>query len=307
MEINWKDVPIFWYPQETQFLDTSPPFKQGIAFSDPTTHQVKQYIGSVGVTIIAGNGKEGTGRGNAKFVSFMQPPGLCSELDCNLSLCDSQLGEDSLITISQGTGEFLKSIGKMYRSFGIHKKHSSLIPLQVDQYEANLKSVADYIKCTVDEVKEITQKNTTNGPEGTVSSKTASSVQMVADGVQKLNNNIQLLNRDFSVDLESCMTGQVESLHSTHHHKHEADANVIDYARGFGNTVKEGLKRTTRWAAHYFTNKRSYYPVPSNSIRFWDIPFLKPLPIVQMNDENQEYMRKSACDNGKSVRQRTVR
>ena len=237
----------------------------------------------------------------------MQPSGLCSELDCNLFLCDSQLGEVSLITALQGTGEFLKSIGKMYRSFGIHKKYSSLIPLQADQYEANLKSVADYVKCTVDEVKEITRKNTTNGPEGTVSSKTASSVQMVADGVQKLNNYIQLLNRDFSVDLESCMTGQVESLHSTHHHKHEAGAHVIDYARGFGNTVKEGLKRTTRWAAHYFTNKRSYYPVPSNSVKFWDIPFLPPLPTVQMNDENQEYMREWARDNGKSVRQRTVR
>ena len=71
--------------------------------------------------------------------------------------------------------------------------------------------------------------------------------------------------------------------------------------------MKEGLKRTTRWAAHYFTNKRSYYPVPSNSIRFWNIPFLPPLPTVQMNDENQEYMREWARNNGKSVRQRTVR
>ena len=130
------------------------PFKQGIAFSDPATHQVKQYSGSAGVTIIAGNGKEGTGKGNAKFASLMQPSGLCSELDCNLFLCDSQLGEVSLITALQGTGEFLKSIAKMYRSFGIHKKRSSLIPLQADQYEANLKSVADYVKCTVDEVKE---------------------------------------------------------------------------------------------------------------------------------------------------------
>lgn len=180
-------------------------------------------------------------------------------------------------------------------------------PLPADKYEANLKSVADYVKCSVDEVKEVTGKNITNGPEGTVSSKTASSVQMVAVGVQKLNDNIQMVNEDFNVHLESCMTGQVESLHSTHHHKHEAGAHVIDYARGFGNTVKEGIKRTTHWAAHYFTNKKSYYPVPSNSVRFWDIPFLPPLPTVYMSDENQEYMREWARDNGKSVHQRTVR
>ena len=86
----------------------------------------------------------------------------------------------------------------------------------------------------------------------------------------------------------------MESLHATHHHKHEARAHVIDYARGFGNTAKEGLKRTTRWAALYFTNKKSYYPVPSNSISFWDIPFLPPLPTVQMDDEDQERVRMGA-------------
>ena len=160
---------------------------------------------------------------------------------------------------------------------------------------------------SVDKVKALTGKNTTNGPDGTVSSKTLTSVQMVADGVQKLNENIQMLNEDYQIDMASCMTGQVESIHSTHHHKHQAGAHVIDYARSFGNTVKEGLKRTTRWAAHYYTNKKSYYPIPSNSIMFWDIPFLPSLPPIEISDENQEYMREWARDNGKSVRQHTVR
>ncbi|CAB3998542.1 Hypothetical predicted protein [Paramuricea clavata] len=59
---------------------------------------------------------------------------------------------------------------------------------------------------------------------------------MVADGVQKLNENIQILNKDYQIDMASCMTGQVESIHSTHHHKHQAGAHVINYARSFGNT-----------------------------------------------------------------------
>ena len=125
---------------------------------------------------------------------------------------------------------------------------------------------------------------------------------MLSDGVKELNTNIQLVNGDFCGDLKSCMTGQVESLHATHHHKHEAGAHVIDYAWGFGNTAKEGLKITTRWAAHYFANKKSYYHVPSNFISFWDIPFLPPLPTVQMDDEDQERMREWAHNNGKSVR-----
>ena len=47
----------------------------------------------------------------------------------------------------------------------------------------------------------------------------------------------------------------------------------------------------------------AYYPVPSNSISFWDIPFLPPLPNVQMNNEDQERMREWARNNRKSVRQ----
>ena len=40
--------------------------------------------------------------------SFMQLSGLCSELDCNLMLCDSQLGEVSIIAGLQGAAEFLE-------------------------------------------------------------------------------------------------------------------------------------------------------------------------------------------------------
>ena len=68
--------------------------------------------------------------------------------------------------------------------------------------------------------------------------------------------------RIHKVNLENCMTEPVESLHAAHHHKHDAGAHVLDYARSFGNTVKEGLKRTTIWSTYYFTTKKSYYPIP---------------------------------------------
>jgi hypothetical protein len=114
---------------------------------------------------------------------------------------------------------------------------------------------------------------------------------MVANGARKLTTNVKMVNEDYQVSLASCLTGQVESIHSTHHHKHEAGTHVVDYTRSFGNTVKEGLKRTTCWAAHYYTNKKTYYPIASNSIKFSDIPFLPPQPTVEMSDENQEHMR----------------
>ena len=63
-------------------------FRHGLAFSDPKSHQVKHYSSVSGVSVLAGNGTEGRGRGSAKSSNFMQPSGLCSELDSNLFLCD---------------------------------------------------------------------------------------------------------------------------------------------------------------------------------------------------------------------------
>ena len=284
-------------------------FNEGIAFSDPKAHQIKHYSPSTGISVLAGDDEEGRSKGRAEFANFMQPTGLCSEFDCNLFVCDSQLGEISIVTGLQGTYEFLSVIGKLYRCFGVHKKHQVVTPLEVDKYEETLMSVAIYIKHSVDEVREVTenQKKSLNGPDGTVASKTVDSVQMIADGVLQLDGNLQAVNGEYKVNLESCMTEQVESLHATHHFKHDTGAHVLDYARSFGNTVKEGLKRTTIWSTYYFTNKKSYYPIPTNSLRFWDIPLLPPLPAVSMSDVHQDFMREWARDNGKSVRQRTVR
>ena len=128
---------------------------------------------------------------------------------------------------------------KLYRCFGVHKKHQVVLPLEVDKYEEKLMSVASYIKHSVDEVREVTenQKKSLNGPDGTVASKTVDYVQMITDGVLQLDGNLQAVNGEYKVNLESCMTEQVESLHATHHHKHDAGAHVLDYARSFGKTV----------------------------------------------------------------------
>ena len=126
---------------------------------------MKQYTCSAGVSILAGSGKEGTGKGRAKFASLMQPSGLCSELDCNLMLCDSQLGEVSRITGLQGAAEFLELLERC-TDLLVSTRNTVLWYLRplTSQYEANTKSVADYIKSSVDEVKGITGKNTKNGP-----------------------------------------------------------------------------------------------------------------------------------------------
>ena len=82
--------------------------------------------------------------------------------------------------------------------------------------------------------------------------------------------------------------GHGGGLFATHHLKHEAGAHVLGNARSFENAFKEGLKRATTWAAHYFTNKKSSYPIPTNVVSFWDIPLLPPLTTVSMSDVHRD-------------------
>ena len=81
---------------------------------------------------------------------------------------------------------------------------------------------------------------------------------------------------------------------------------MLEYTRDFGNAMHESLKRTTNWAAYYFTHPQSYYPVSENKIALHDISKMKQLPVEVMPHE-QIVMREWAQEHGKAVRQLTIR
>ena len=86
------------------------------------------------------------------------------------------------------------------------------------------------------------------------------------------------------------MTLNVENIHSVVHHK-DPLCTVLDYARNFGSAAEEGLKRTTHWAAHYFTSPKSWYPVPESPMVLSAMPVMQPLPPVPMPQQCVQSMR----------------
>ena len=82
---------------------------------------------------------------------------------------------------------------------------------------------------------------------------------------------------------------------------------TCQYARSFGATMKESIKRLTHWAAYYHTSRKSWYPKPDGTIAFSKVAVIKPLPSVQMSPDDCEIMRGWASTYGAAVRQRTVR
>ena len=103
---------------------------------------------------------------------------------------------------------------------------------------------------------------------------------------------------DAALNLLSCMTLDVENIHSVVHHK-DPLCTVFDYARNFGNAAKEVLKRTTHWAVIYFTNPK--YPVPKHAM------FLSSIPAVPMTPQCMQVVRDWTQTFGAAVRQHPVR
>ena len=139
-----------------------------------------------------------------------------------------------------------------------------------------------------------------------MASRTVKSVHLVEKRLNKRRLNLAEVNPSFKIEPQVCIPLQVESYHAVSHFKHPL-CTVLEYARDFGNTMHESLKRTSQWVAYYSTRRHSYYPVPENHISFENIPKMSPLPHEEMSQADQATMQEWAQEYGKAVRQRTVR
>ena len=99
---------------------------------------------------------------------------------------------------------------------------------------------------------------------------------------ERLKKNLDELGYDSS-NLLSCMALDVENLHSVVHHKSEVST-ALQYARDFGSTVKESLKRTTAWSAYYYS-RGSWYPVPERSLGLFEIPSMSQTSVVKASKD----------------------
>ena len=80
----------------------------------------------------------------------------------------------------------------------------------------------------------------------------------------------------------------------------------LEYARSFGATMKESVKRATSWAAYYHTSQRSWYPKPDTTVSLYNVPLMMPLS-VNLPESDCDLLRNWASAYGAAVRQRTVR
>ena len=146
-------------------------------------------------------------------------------------------------------------------------------------------------------MQEIRNSNkATNGPQGTVASKTVKSVHLVEKGLNKLRLNVAEVNPTYKIEPEVCLTLQVESQHAVSHFK-QPSCTVLEYARYLGNTMHESLKSQCRNTSRISNQFRK--------IEFWFIPPKQPFGMVISENDIKKSPSALNLDNFRKVRKFT--
>jgi len=183
----------------------------------------------------------------------------------------------------------------MFDAFGITCKASTSQPIAPEQVIQNLDTVDEYIKATVMNVKDtnnLKEDSTTNGPQGTVSQKTQTSMDLLLNGVKSLMSKVTIVNPNYkdTIDWKTLLTTIVENLHVVSNFKHET-FDALQNATDFGTISKESLKRITKRGAKYSTlHPSSYSPVPQTGMSFKDVRFMTPLPPDELTKGEEQTM-----------------
>ena len=91
---------------------------------------------------------------------------------------------------------------------------------------SNVRKVHQYVQSTVRKVKEsnkLKEEASTNSPQGTVSKKAQTSIELLLKGMTNLMINLEKVNPEFkyNVVFKTLLTTEVENLHAVSHFKNE--------------------------------------------------------------------------------------
>ena len=132
-----------------------------------------------------------------------------------------RVGAVKLITDVGCAVKFLKNLRKLYQAFSVHQKHKRTHTSILQEAGEMMKSVSGYLQGTVQSVRTLLgNSKETNGPDGTVGSKTIGSVNMINQGLTRLQSNIAKINPELTVNPEALLTVKVENLYAVSHFKH---------------------------------------------------------------------------------------
>ena len=183
---------------------------------------------------------------------FKQPMGIATEFDSVVYVCDAQTNS-------------IKLLSKMNQCKTVLEEHAYQI-----RAESNITGAL-------------------NGPQCHVSAKTVNYVQLMEWGLRRLADVLGECDYQ-SLDFLSCMSLDVENCHASVDPR-KMNMSKLEYARWFGATMKESVKRDTNLAAYYHTSRRSWYPKPDTTVSPHNVPLMMPLFVVNLPANDCDLLR----------------
>ena len=150
-------------------------FKGNIVFIDKKARQVKEYNPQADRVqiLLEDQGEEGQQDSTGETCRFVQVHGICS-LEKTIVLADVATGTIKLVPGLSETASFLRTLGCLYGSFGIHAKGMRAESVTIKEASQNLSQINNYFISTVAKVKkqyDLKDASATNGRQGTCPTK----------------------------------------------------------------------------------------------------------------------------------------
>ena len=251
--------------------------QQVIAYCNDEQHQVEVlHLDGLEVRPLAG-GRPGSQDGSSVSARFYKPNCICVE-GGSFFVTDSCGSRVVVISDLNGTKQFLRGLGSLYQAFGIRAQGMQKLAVTSSQCSVLMTEVRDFVNEHAQQAREsqgLSEFQVTNGPQGTVSSKTQKSTSLLLNGIVNIFNKVTDLGYPIEVNPSALLTTMVENLHAVSHLRHETFS-TLEYAHDFGLIFRESMKRVATWSVKYFTSSKSYYPVPESNIKVTEVQAMVP-------------------------------
>ena len=261
------------------------------------------------IQVVAGSGANSSRDGSSLAASFCQPTALCIE-GKTMFVADTAVGAVKVVTPTNSLCKFLELLDSLCRMFGVHLRGVQAESHTIEEAISSLTELSSVVDLWVNEVQEkMGRKAATQGPQGTISSKSKRSVEILSESLCSLRDFLKDVNPGFNsfLKLVATLTLVVENFFSQMRSRNDMPT-ALEFAHLFAPTIRESLKQLTDIGFVYYTSPHSYYEVPDETkLPFRDLPSLSVPLSVEMAKDDQRLMRDWRDSFGKPVRQLTVR
>lgn len=192
------------------------------------------------IQVVAGSGANSSRDGSSLAASFCQPTAICIE-GKTMFVADTAVGAIKVVTPTNSLCKFLELLDSLCRMFGVHLRGVQAESHTIEDAISSLSELSSVVDLWVDEVQEkMGRKAATQGPQGTISSKSKRSVEILRESLCSLRDFLKDVNPGFHsfFKLVATLTLVVENFFSQMRSRNDMPT-ALEFAYLFAPTIRE--------------------------------------------------------------------